>query len=96
MKLQVTKTAAQWYKDELLLEEGENLHFYVRYGGIGGHQPGFSLAISPEEKKEPLAETTVEGITFFIENDDDWYFDGSDLTVEFDEDRQEPSFQYQS
>lgn len=96
MKLQVTEAAAEWYKDELLLEEGENLHFFVRYGGVGGHQPGFSLAISPDEKKEPLAETTVNGINFFIENDDNWYFDGADLLVEYDEDRQEPTFFYQT
>lgn len=96
MKLQVTETAAKWYREELQLEEGKNLHFYVRYGGVGGHQPGFSLAISPDDKKEPVAETTVNGITFFVENDDDWYFDGADLIVDYDEDKQEPSFNYQT
>lgn len=96
MKLQVTETAAKWYREELQLEEGKTLHFYVRYGGVGGHQPGFSLAISPDDKKEPVAETTVNGITFFVENDDNWYFDGADLIVDYDEDKQEPSFNYQT
>lgn len=94
MNIRVTETAADWYKDELQLQEGQSLHFYVRYG-MGGRQPGFSLAIAADKKKEPAAETTVKGITFYVESEDDWYFDGADLYIDFNQEMQEPSFHYQ-
>ena len=33
MNLSVTKEAAQWYKNELNLQSGETLRFFVQYGG---------------------------------------------------------------
>ncbi|MGV2620165.1 HesB/YadR/YfhF family protein [Halobacillus sp. ACCC02827] len=95
MNLTVTEEAAKWYKDELDIEEEGHLRFYVRYGGVGGLQPGFSLAISLSEPVDPIAQTDTGTIHFFIEADDEWYFDGHSLLVELDEKWKEPSFEYQ-
>lgn len=95
MKLTVTEEAANWYENELDIEGKSPLRFYVRYGGVGGLQPGFSLAIKLEEPAEPIAETTVGNIRFFVEADDEWYFDDHSLTVELDEKWNEPHFNYE-
>ncbi|MBH0229428.1 HesB/YadR/YfhF family protein [Halobacillus yeomjeoni] len=94
MDLTVTEQAAQWYEEELEINKETHLRFYVRYGGVGGLQPGFSLAIKLEEPAEPVAQTTVGKITFFVEEDDEWYFDNHSLKVEFDEKWKEPAFNY--
>ncbi|MFZ0369879.1 Uncharacterized protein YneR [Halobacillus alkaliphilus] len=95
MDLTVTEEAAKWYEEELDVDDNTNLRFYVRYGGTGGLQPGFSLAIRIEEPSEPVAETKVGKITYFIEEDDEWYFGGHSLQVEFSSKWEEPDFQYQ-
>lgn len=95
MQLSVTEEAAKWYEDELEIKEETHLRFYVRYGGVGGLQPGFSLAIKLEKPMEPIAETTTGAIHFFIEEDDEWYFDKHSLHVQLDPKWEEPDFQYQ-
>ncbi|MFC0524990.1 HesB/YadR/YfhF family protein [Pontibacillus salicampi] len=94
MKLSVQEQAANWYKDELELEKDSSLRFFVRYGGVGGLKPGFSLGIRPEEPVEPVAEDTVKDVQFYIEQEDAWYFDHHDVTVYYNEDKQEPDFEY--
>ncbi|SDL70849.1 HesB/YadR/YfhF family protein [Sediminibacillus halophilus] len=92
MDLQISESATQWYIEELDLDKNEQVRFFVRYGGVGGHQPGFSLGVTREDPENPTADSTVNGIHFFIEEDDSWYFDGADLQVEMDS--EEPKFLY--
>ncbi|WP_053219549.1 HesB/YadR/YfhF family protein [Virgibacillus senegalensis] len=94
MKLQMSDSAAQWYVDELELQENDHVRFFVRYGGIGGHQPGFSLGVANEKPENPAAETNMDGVLFFIENEDLWYFDGADLFVQLEKEQEEPEFLY--
>ncbi|SDJ70197.1 HesB/YadR/YfhF family protein [Sediminibacillus albus] len=94
MNLQISEEAAEWYKNELELEETDEVRFFVRYGGIGGHQPGFSLGIAAEAPSEPVTESEVHGILFFVEQQDSWYFDGADLHIEYNGETEEPSFEY--
>ncbi|MFD1018314.1 HesB/YadR/YfhF family protein [Thalassobacillus hwangdonensis] len=95
MNVTVTEQAAAWYKDELEIEAGTAIRFFVRYGGVGGIQPGFSLGIKMDEPREPVADTEVNGIRFFIESEDDWYFDDHSLKVDYNEKWEEPDFHYE-
>ncbi|NNU82931.1 hypothetical protein ETC05_03435 [Geobacillus sp. BMUD] len=93
MNIVITKKAFNWYKRELGLKPGDAVRFFVRYGGCSTVQRGFSLGMSKEESvDEPAAQTTVDGITFFVEEGDQWYFDGGNLTVDWDEKSDEPVF----
>lgn len=94
MKLEITKEAANWYKEELDLEEVTWIRFFVRYGGVGGRIPGFSLGISTNAPHKIYGSTEVDGITFFIEETDAWYFENSGLRISFDKKLQEPNFKY--
>ncbi len=95
MQLKVAEEAAQWYKDELELSDNDSLRFFVRYGGVGGLKPGFSLGVRPDIPQEPIAETTVDGVHFYIEQDDAWYFDNHSVKVTYDSKMQEPDFEYE-
>lgn len=94
MKLEITKEAVNWYKDELELQEGDYVRFYARYGGCGTVQKGFSLGLSLEEPNEPLVTTTEAGITFFIEEKDSWYFKDHNLEITYNDKYEEVEFSY--
>jgi uncharacterized protein YneR len=93
MNLQMSKKAAQWYKNELELSDDAYLRFFVRYG-FGGHIPGFSLGVKQDTPMDIFASRDLEGITFFIENKDAWYFENNDLHVSFNDKMHEPEFEY--
>ncbi|HYK73681.1 MAG TPA: HesB/YadR/YfhF family protein [Pseudoneobacillus sp.] len=94
MNIQVTNDAASWYKSEMSLKDGDNLRFFVRYGGFSTFQRGFSLGIEKEEPSEIGASTTVDGIMFYIEEKDLWYFSGHDLLVSYNAKMDETEFEY--
>ena len=94
MNIQIHSKAAAWYKTELDLAEGQYVRFFARYGGTSTIQSGFSLGISTEEPVDVGALTEQDGISFYIEEKDLWYFDGRDLSIEWNEDRNEPVFHF--
>lgn len=91
----MTDEAFSWYKTELDLNKQTSIRFFVRYGGIGGQVPGFSLGISEVEPENIHTSFSINGVTFYIEEDDVWYFEGKDLIITLDEELKEPRFTYQ-
>lgn len=92
MKIHVTSDAANWYKEELGLIDGDNIRFYVRYGGCSSVQKGFSLGISKENPENELAGVDVENLHFYVEDHDGWYFENGTFQVELNESSEEPNF----
>ncbi|AZB43067.1 hypothetical protein CEF21_12545 [Bacillus sp. FJAT-42376] len=95
MKIKVNEEAAKWYQDELRLQAGDSVRFFVRYGGSSTIQKGFSLGVTKEEKEDAGASAELRGIDFFVSERDLWYFDGNDLIVDFDTEHNEPVFDYE-
>ena len=95
MKLDVTHQAAEWYKEEYEIKKETELRLFVRYGGIGGLIPGFSLGVNIEKPDQIYAQKKVENLTIYIEEKDAWYFDDKDLLIEFNTDLSEPEFSYE-
>lgn len=95
MEIVIKPKAFEWYKEELNLRQGDFLRFFPRYGGCSTVQAGFSLGIDKEAPIEPKVATTIDGVTFFIEERDTWYFDGQHLVVDFNEQADEPVFSIQ-
>ncbi|KZE66453.1 hypothetical protein AWM68_06400 [Fictibacillus phosphorivorans] len=67
--------------NDLQASPSDSIRFFVRLGGCSTVQDGFSLGITKDTPKHPAAELTINEQTFFIEEEDEWFFDGSDLTV---------------
>lgn len=95
MEIIVSEEAANWYKEELELEPNSNVRFFVRYGGVGGRIPGFSLGVNIESPELLHTSTTINELTFFIEEEDAWYFENHNLIVTLDEKLEEPQFMYE-
>ena len=94
MNLDITEAAAEWYKDEFDLSQKANLRLFVRYGGVGGLVPGFSIGINIEEPNQIYAKKTINSLTIYIEEKDAWYFGDKDLLIEFNYNLHEPKFIY--
>jgi uncharacterized protein YneR len=94
MQITVTNAAFQWFKDEFDLKKGAAVRFFARYGGNSTIQAGFSLGVILDVPSDPVSKTEKEGINFFVEDKDEWYFDGCDLKVVLDENTNEIDFQY--
>ncbi|UOF91549.1 HesB/YadR/YfhF family protein [Fodinisporobacter ferrooxydans] len=92
MKLIVTDAAVSWFRDEMHVKDGEGVRIFARYGGCGTVQSGFSLGIAKEHPREIGISATSSGILFFIETDDMWYLNDSDLTVDYDRAKDEIVF----
>ncbi|MDQ0229936.1 HesB/YadR/YfhF family protein [Metabacillus malikii] len=94
MEITIDDNALNWYKDELNLNNGDSVQFFVRYGGCSNVQKGFSLGVTKQTPDEIGSKVEKNGITFFIENRDLWYFDNHNLHVVLDNKLNEPIFTY--
>lgn len=95
MEFSVTDRAAQWYKDEVGIPEGFGIRYKTKiYSGSPINQ-SFGLAIESEKPSNPIAVYTADnGLTFFIEENDAWFFNGYGLRVDFNESLGEPKYVY--
>ncbi|MGK0550927.1 HesB/YadR/YfhF family protein [Enterococcus faecalis] len=94
MKLIVTPAAQEWFKKEIGLEPGSGVRFYGKIYGKTAVHDGFSIAMSIEAPDQPLIKEELDGITYYIEVTDDWFFKGYDLTVDYSPDKEEPIYQF--
>ncbi|MCF8566240.1 HesB/YadR/YfhF family protein [Alicyclobacillus tolerans] len=83
MNLTLTDSAVNWFLHELNLHPGDSMRFFVKYGGDSSIQPGFSLGMCQETPENVAVSTHKDGVVFFIRDDDVWYFEGKNLTVDF-------------
>ncbi|MFX3623355.1 MAG: HesB/YadR/YfhF family protein [Ectobacillus sp.] len=95
MNISVSKEAVQWYKDELMLQEGDFIRFFVQYGGCSTVQKGFSLGVRKDTPMNAAVKTKKDGITFFVEDEDEWYFDDHNLSVTYHNGEEAPTFHYE-
>ncbi len=92
--MSITQPAAKWYIDELDLQQGDCVRFFVRYGGFGGIHKGFSLGIAISKPQDPSLQTEASGVTFFVENSDQWYFDGYNFHIKYSRKYDEVNYQF--
>jgi len=87
MNICIDREAREWLKQEVSLSEGDFVRFQIRYEEDERNsplQPGYSIRLALfEEPKEPCGITEVDGIVFFVEQSDQWYFQDHDLLVSY-------------
>ena len=94
MKIVITDQALQWFLNEMDVQFGDTIRFYARYGGSNPFHEGFSLGMSKDDPTNPSVTAKHDGVTFFIEEDDLWFFNGYDLYVDFDQELEELIYDY--
>lgn len=96
MKIVVTDKAMDWFLEEMEVETGDFIRFYARYGGSSPFHEGFSLGMNREHPHEIGVEAEIDGIHFYIEMADKWFFNEHDLHVDVDPILDELSYTYQA
>lgn len=95
MQLVVEPKAAAWFKEEVGIPEGAGVRFLAKVYGCSPVNSGFSLAMESNFPAYPVVtHRSGNGILFFIEENDEWFFDGHDLHVVYNEVLQEPAYIY--
>lgn len=95
MKLTVEDRAAEWFQEEVGIGEGAGIRFKAKIYGSSPVNDTFALAIDSTKPIKPIAEFKAEnGLLFFVEENDEWFFQGHDLIVSYDEESDEPKYIY--
>ena len=81
MKINISTDAFKWFYEEMEAVEGDKIRFFARYGGSSPMHEAFSLGVTKDTPFEPSVTLLHEDIMFFIEERDEWYFNGHDLFV---------------
>ena len=53
----------QRYKEELSLTKGDNIRFYIRYGGLNSFIKGFSLGMDKDTPEQTQIRVDKDGVT---------------------------------
>ncbi len=95
MKLHITDAAARWFKEEAEFSPGDMVKFYPKFYGRSPVQECYSLGFTRDSEPADIAvQEEVDGIVFYIERDDLWYFNGHDLHVHYDQEKDELEYVY--
>ena len=54
------------------------------------------MAVEVDSPNNPFVSVEKNGITYFVEIGDEWFFQGHDLDIVFDEKLKEPSYSYRA
>lgn len=95
MNIHLSEQAIHWFEEEMEVATGDYVKFFARYGGYSPLHEGFSIGITKEEPDELAVENIVNGVHYYIEERDLWFFDGHDLHIDADSSTEELSFDYE-
>ncbi len=96
MNLYISDQAAAWYEEEMELKSGDFVRFFVRYGGHSTVQQGFSLGISNDKPVDMAIHTVKNGVIYYVEEKDLWYFDQHDFYIDYNEQTLEPEYKVET
>ncbi len=95
MKIVISKSALTWFKDEVELKKGDKVKFYPKVYGNSPVQEGFSLGFTVDNTPIDLVtKFEAEGLMFYIEETDMWFFNGHDLHVDYNPKTDEIEYSY--
>ncbi len=94
MKITIKPEALAWFKSELEIPKGQGVRFFGKVYGKTDVHDGFSIGMNVDTPEKPIAETIEEGILFFADEADEWFFKGYDLIVAYDEKLNEPKYEF--
>lgn len=95
MKIILSTEALSWFKEEMAAESGDSIQFFARYGGASPLHEGFSLGVRMESPDEAAVQAEYNGVQYYIEWRDEWYFLEHNLHVNVDPTLDELIYSYE-
>ena len=95
MKINISDQAMEWFKREVQLVTGDKVRFYTKIYGTSPIREGYALGFTVDADSDNAAVTIVkDGITFFVDERDLWFFEGYNLSIRYDEKLDEVAYEY--
>ncbi|KRM13214.1 iron-sulfur cluster biosynthesis protein [Paucilactobacillus suebicus] len=95
MVINVTDSASQWFQNEMGLNSGMGVRFFGKVYGKTPVHDGFSLGmVRDDHPTNPVVDEVKDGVHYFVDELDEWFFRGYDLTIEYDEKTDGPKYEY--
>ncbi|MEH7417724.1 hypothetical protein V7266_20855 [Neobacillus drentensis] len=85
MFISIDEKAALWFTKEFEMKEPISIRLYPQYAGFGEKNKGYSLAFSAEQSSDACYTQVLNGITFYVEGNDIWFFENTETYLTFDE-----------
>ncbi|WP_040204378.1 HesB/YadR/YfhF family protein [Neobacillus jeddahensis] len=84
MFISIDEKATSWFSQEFDISKPISIRLFPQYAGFGQKHKGFSLAFSAEYPSNIEFTKEINGITFFVEGNDVWFFEDTEtyLTVD--------------
>lgn len=94
LKISVTPKAQAWFKKEVGLKNGSAVGFFGKVYGKTAIHEGFSMGMNVGEPDDALYSENIDGIDYYIEKNDEWFFHDHDLNIDYDEKKDEPIYEF--
>lgn len=66
MNLTISPEAMQWFKKELVVDQGSGIRFFGKIYGKTQVHDGFSVGMSVDKPERPIVEQTIDGLLFLL------------------------------
>ncbi|MEH7074834.1 HesB/YadR/YfhF family protein [Neobacillus drentensis] len=95
MEIVISTSALKWFQDEVELKKGDMVKFFPKVYGNSPVQEGFSLGFTVDNYPiDIIVKVEAEGLLFYIEERDLWFFNGHNLHVDYNEKIEEVEYSY--
>ncbi|MEH7106529.1 MULTISPECIES: HesB/YadR/YfhF family protein [Bacillaceae] len=95
MEIFISEAALSWFKEEVELASGDHVKFYSQIYGSSPIQENFALGFTVDnEPVDTAVKTEKGGIIFYVESSDLWFFNGHNLHVDYNPNKDELEFSY--
>jgi uncharacterized protein YneR len=84
MMISIDEKAFSWFNKEFELSKPFSIRMFPQYAGLGEKHKGYSLAFSAETPTNAGFTKEINGITFYVEGNDIWFFDDTETYLSLD------------
>jgi uncharacterized protein YneR len=92
MLISIDERALSWFTKEFEFGKPFSIRMFPQYAGFGEKHKGYSLGFSAEVPTNALFKQEVNGITFYYEENDAWFFNDTDTFFTINKDELQISF----
>ncbi|MFF2446305.1 HesB/YadR/YfhF family protein [Neobacillus sp. NPDC058068] len=78
MLISFDEKATLWFSKEFEINKPFSIRMFPQYAGFGEKHKGYSLAFSAENPTNAGIIKVINGITFFVEDNDVWFFEDTE------------------
>ena len=93
MAITISSAASEWFRRELDLAPGSGVRFFGKVYGQTNVHDGFSVGMARDDSiADPITQTEQDGVVYYVEANDAWFFEGLDMAIDYDADADEPTY----